>query len=155
MKYASWIAAPLFYLLVAFAGGRFTAQGLGPWYQSLSKPAFTPPGNVIGGVWTIIYILSALSLILFVESGRGRRRFAAVLILYATNGVLNALWSFIFFTRHLLGLAVVDALLIWVTVALLVGATLRVSLWSALLLLPYLVWVSFATYLSYAIYRLN
>lgn len=154
-KYTYYILSPLFYLSIATAGRIFTARGVHSWYPALVKPDFTPPGSIIGIVWTVIYILSALSLILFVNTARGKPSFYPVISLYVVNGILNALWSCIFFTRHMLGLAVVDAVLIGITVALIIVFVLQYSKAASLLLIPYLLWVTFASYLTYAIYRMN
>ncbi|UCF87084.1 MAG: tryptophan-rich sensory protein, partial [Nitrospiraceae bacterium] len=155
MKYIHYILSPLFYLSIAMAGRIFTTAGVHSWYPGLVKPDFTPPGSIIGIVWTVIYILSALSLILFVNAARGKSSLYPVISLYAINGILNALWSYIFFTRHMLGLAVVDAVLIGITVALIIVFVYRYSKAATLLLIPYLLWVTFASYLTYVIYRMN
>jgi translocator protein len=150
-----YILAPLFYLMIALFGRSFTGDATSGWYAALSKPPLTPSGGVIGIAWTIIYILSAISLIVFVSRGRSSPGFAPIIGLYILNGVANALWSYIFFERHMLGVAVVDAGVIWLTVALLILFTRKNAPLASVLLVPYLAWVSFALYLSYAIWRLN
>jgi tryptophan-rich sensory protein len=137
------------------AGRMFTVRGVTDWYPEILKPSFTPPGSVIGIIWTVIYILSAVSLILFVNRGREGPFFWPTIGIYVLNGIINAAWSYIFFTRHLIGLAVIDALLIALTVALMMVLAWPYSKASSLLLLPYFLWVSFASYLTYAIYLLN
>jgi len=154
-KYIHYVLSPLFYLAVATLGGYFTSLGVTSWYPTLAKPVFTPPGSLIATIWTIIYALSAISYILFVKAERGLKPFWFITCVYIFNGVINALWSFIFFTRHMLFVAVVDAFFILVTVILMMFFVWRYSVISALLLLPYLLWVSFATFLSFMIYRLN
>jgi benzodiazapine receptor len=151
----TYILPPLFYIGVALAGSAFTAGGMDGWYQSTAKPEFTPPGSVIGAVWTVIYILSAVSLILFLRSAAGRPALLSVASLFVLNGVMNAGWCWLFFTRHLLLPAVIDSALIALTVAAMIIAVRPYSRASAILLVPYLSWVSFATYLSFDIYRLN
>lgn len=154
-KHAIYILSPLFYICVALAGRLFTAQGLDDWYWTLSRPAYTPPGSFIGIMWTVIYILSSLSLILYVNAARGRRGFRSVIALYIVNGIVNAAWSYIFFTKHLPGPAVIDAGLIAITVLFIIIYVWRHSVTAAILLLPYLLWVSFAAFLTYAIYKMN
>ncbi|MDH5204003.1 MAG: tryptophan-rich sensory protein [Nitrospirota bacterium] len=154
-KYIHYFLAPIFYLIVAQVGSLFTSQGVTSWYSTIMKPSFTPPGSFIGIMWTIIFILSAISLIFFVNSARGKSIFWPIIGLYILNGVFNVLWSYIFFTKHELGLAVVDALLIWITVGILIFFVWTSSRTASLLLLPYFLWVSFATYLTYVIYRMN
>lgn len=155
MRWIYCVLAPLFYLAVALFGSTFTRKGLEVWYSELSKPSFTPPGSLIGIAWTIIYILTAVSLIIFIVRSRNESYFRPILGLYVVNGVVNALWSYIFFDQHMLGLAFFDAVLIWVTVALLVFLNRQRVPVASLLLVPYLLWTSFALYLSFAIWQLN
>jgi len=154
-RYIIYFFPPLFYLCVALAGKAFTSQGIDPWYQTITKPPYTPPGSVIGIVWTLIYILTAISLITFVIKAGNTKIFLPLTALYLINGIINAAWSYIFFTKHLLGLAVLDAGLIWITVLLMIVSAWRYSKAASILLIPYLGWVSFAAYLTYVIYRMN
>jgi benzodiazapine receptor len=154
-KIIIYTGPPVFYLVVAFAGMQFTSVGVSTWYPSLVKPSFTPPGSIIGMTWTIIYILSAVSLIHFISTSKGSPFFIYIIGLYIINGIVNAAWSYIFFSMHLLWLAVIDSALIGLTVLLIINSVWQYSKLSGILLLPYFLWVCFATYLSYAIYRLN
>jgi len=154
-KYLTYIVPSIFYLLVSLAGRTFTSHGLSSWYPSIAKPSFTPPGYMIAIIWTMIYIFSAISMMHFVNIAKGKPYFLAIIGLFVLNGILNAAWSYIFFSRQMLGAAVVDSALIGITVLLLIFFIWPYSRGSALLLLPYLLWVSFATYLAYSIYRLN
>lgn len=155
MKKIHYILVPLFYFLVALAGRIFTAQGVSSWYPTLVKPDYTPPGGLIGAMWTVIYILAAASLIIFINRARHSPVFWSVILLYIINGVLNALWSYLFFTMHFLGAAVFDAALLAATVAFIMMLARRYSYLASVLLMPYFLWVSFATYLAYDIFRLN
>ena len=155
LRYLHYLVVPVFYVVVALIGSSFTAQGVSTWYVAIAKPGYTPPGTLIGVVWTTINILTAFSFILFINRSRSYQLFWMVVGLYLFNGIINALWSYIFFTRHMMGLAIVDSAAIWASVAALMIFARQTSLLSSLLLLPYIVWVSFATYLTYIIYRLN
>jgi len=150
-----YILAPLFYFAVAWVGGFFTSQGVKSWYPTIAKPSYTPSGSFIGIVWTIIYILSTISLILFVNRARGRAFFWPIIGLYVLNGIFNTFWSYLFFVRHALGFAVLDAFLIWVTVEMLITFIWFYSRMASLLLLPYFGWLTFAGYLTYVIYKTN
>lgn len=150
-----YILAPIFYFAVALIGSSFTMQGVSRWYPSIIKPSYTPPGAAIGVVWTVIYALSAVSLIVFVNAAKGKKCMWVIGSLYFLNGLANALWSYIFFVKHLLFLALFDALLILLTVGLLIVYTWPYSRLSSMLLVPYFLWVSFASYLNFIIYRLN
>lgn len=154
-KYIHYLLAPLFYLVVSMTGSFFTSQGVTSWYPNITKPLYTPPGSFIGIVWTVIYIISGISLILFVNKGRGKGIFWLVIGIYVLNGIINASWSYIFFVKHNLGLAVINAFLIWVTVIILIASIWSTSRTASLLLFPYLGWVSFATLLTYEIYQIN
>jgi tryptophan-rich sensory protein len=138
-----------------FAGRMFTVRGVSEWYLTVIKPSFTPPGSFIGIMWTLIYILTAISLILFINQGRNSEKFWLIIGVFVLNGIINALWSYLFFTKHLIGLAAIDAGFIAVTVGLMMVLVWPYSKFSSLLLLPYLIWVSFATYLNFTIYRMN
>jgi tryptophan-rich sensory protein len=150
-----YILVPLFYLGVSAAGSAFTARGLDYWYPALNKPSYTPPGSLIGVIWTVIYILTALSLILLINADPEKPLLSRLVGLFVLNGLLNAAWSYIFFTRHMIGWAVIGASLIGLTVLLMMAAAWPVSRISSLLLLPYLGWVTFATYLNFDIFRMN
>ena len=154
-KLLVYLLPPVFYLLVALLGRHFTAAGIAIWYPSLQKPSFTPPGGIIGIVWTLIYIFSAASLIQFLRAAKGKPLFALIIGLYILNGIINAAWSYIFFSRHLLMTAVIDAALIAFTVLIMILSVWQYSKLSALLLVPYFLWASFATFLSYTIFKLN
>jgi benzodiazapine receptor len=155
-KKIHYALSPLFYLLVLVAGRLFTQEGIDSWYPALMKPSYTPPGLLIAAVWAAIYSLAAVSFILFIDSAaRGGRRLWPGVGFYVFSGVISALWSFIFFVRHALGLAVLDG----VAITLAVAATM-VYVWphsrlSSLLLLPYLLWSVFATSISYSVYVSN
>jgi benzodiazapine receptor len=155
MKHIHYILSPLFYVSVAFAGRYFTARGLSSWYPSILKPSYTPPGSFIGVMWTLIYILTALSLIIFINRAQGQPLMIPAIVLYVLNGILNAAWSYIFFTKHLIGVAVIDAALLAITVLLIMVLAWRLSPTAAILLVPYFIWVSFATFLTYEIYKIN
>jgi len=153
--YAHYILVPLFYLAVALTGRLFTAQGVATWYPTLIKPSYTPPGSFIGAAWTVIYILTAASLILYINRARGDGSVSRTVGVFVLNGIFNAAWSYIFFTRHMVGLAVADAAVIGLSVLVMMVLVWRRSIASSLLLLPYLAWTAFATFLNYEIYGLN
>lgn len=153
MKFG-YVFFPLWFFLVALVGSAITSAGMG-WYETITLPSWTPPGGVIGIVWTTIFILSALSGILFSKwSSDGVERLYVV-FLFIVNGLLNVLWSFLFFGLHFIDVAVFEAALLGFSVVLLMFAMYRTSRVAMLLLLPYGLWVSFATYLTYVVWTLN
>ncbi len=145
------IAIPL---AVGGIAGRATTSNLEPWYASLEKPIFQPPNYLFGPVWTLLYILMGISLYLIWKSPSGTARTKALGI-FALQLALNFGWSFIFFSFQWLGAALAWIILLWVVIAIQIGIFLRVNKTAAYLQIPYLLWVTFATLLNAAIWRLN
>ena len=144
-----------FWLAVTFAaawiGSRFQP---GEWYSGLIKPALTPPGWVFGPVWTLLYAIMAVAAWL-VWCRHGLANAIGPLGLFLGQLVLNALWSYLFFGLQHPGLALLDIVVLWLVILATVKAFWRSHRPAGLLLLPYLFWVSFATYLNFQFWRLN
>jgi benzodiazapine receptor len=136
---------------VAAIGGRSAPSA---WYQEIVKPTWTPPSWLFGPVWTVLYILMAVAS-WQVWRERVARRSAVALTAYILQLVLNALWSWIFFGLHRIGLALADLVVLWLLVAVTCILFWRVRRAAGAALLPYLAWVSFAGVLNYAIWVLN
>lgn len=121
------------------------------WYDALTKPALTPPGWVFPVAWTILYATIGISLYVFlVQTPPGARR--GPLVVFAVQLVANGVWSWLFFGLHAPGAALVDIVILWLAILATILAFSRTSRAAALLLVPYLAWVSFATYLNAAIW---
>ncbi|WP_276300210.1 TspO/MBR family protein [Halorussus lipolyticus] len=131
-----------------------TANDVATWYPTLAKPAFTPPSWVFGPVWTTLYLLMGVALYLVWRSDRGRIRQVALAV-FGAQLVLNAAWTLVFFGSQAIfgGLVVIAVLL--ATILATMAAFARIDRRAAALLVPYLVWVGFATALNYEIWRLN
>ncbi|NTV04963.1 MAG: tryptophan-rich sensory protein [Chlorobiaceae bacterium] len=127
---------------------------MGTWYENLKKPWFTPPDRVFWPVWSTIYILIFISLVLYFLSPIKPYLFVSVtlLIIHFTAG-FN--WTGIFFTRKKILLAFYDILVIDITLIAIIWLFFQASIPAALLLLPYLTWGLFATFLNWRIYQLN
>ena len=146
-------------LLCEAAGGVgsiYTYDGVRDWYPKLEKPSFTPPSWVSGPLWTVLYAMMGLSLYLAsqrrpVQYGVGQ----ASQVLFGIQLVLNVLWSYVFFGRRSPGWALVEILFLWVAIVATTWAFSRISRTAGLLLLPYLLWTSFAVVLNHSIWRLN
>ena len=126
----------------------------GPFYLQLLRPSWAPPAGVFGPVWTLLYALMGIAAWLVWRAG-GFEANRGALTLFLLQLLVNALWSWLFFGWHLGGLALADVLLLW---GLILTTLLRfwpVSRLAAALLLPYLLWVSFATALNFSVWRLN
>lgn len=153
MKY-NYILIPLFILAISYFGGTVTSQNMS-WYKTLALPSIAPPGSFIGLVWSVIYILAAISAILFWNNKDVQEHQKTVKFLFGLNGLLNLAWSYIFFGQGLLGWAIVEMTILNLTTLSLIVLMWKKNNKSALLLLPYLGWVSFATYLAFLIWQLN
>lgn len=139
----------------AFIGSIFTREAVTDWYSTLNKPSFTPPDWLFGPVWTILYILMAISAFIVWQKGLANPAVRVALILYLIQLILNALWSVIFFGLELPLVAFIDIILLWSTIVVTILAFARVSITAALMLVPYMLWVSFATVLNFSIWLLN
>jgi len=126
----------------------------GEWYAQLTKPALTPPGWVFGPVWTLLYFMMAVSAWL-VWSNPGLPKARMPLILFIVQLALNASWSCVFFGAHSIGLALVNIIVLWTAILATLILFWRLRKLSGALLVPYLLWVSFAAYLNIGLWRLN
>jgi benzodiazapine receptor len=141
-------------LAVGGISGFATASGMDSWYYSLTAPSFNPPGWVFGPVWTALYILMGISFYLIVKSPPSEDRTAAFLI-FIIQLVLNFAWSFLFFKFRMTGVAFIEILLMWISILLMIRLFKKVNLTAAILQIPYLLWVSFASVLNGAYWWLN
>jgi len=135
-------------------GAVATASSVGTWYQSLHKPAITPPDWLFGPVWTLLYVMIAMAgwLVWRAPEAPGRK---AALTAYATQLALNLAWSFLFFGARMIGVALADILLLLAAVLVNVVRFWRIDRIAAALLVPYALWVAFASVLTFALWRLN
>jgi translocator protein len=145
------------WLAVAFAAaaiGGIASADAGTFYASLTRPAWAPPGWLFAPVWTTLYFLMGVSAWL-VWRGRGFAGARAGLTLFIGQLAFNALWSWLFFVWRQGALAFAEVLLLWCLIAATILAFWRISALAAVLLLPYLAWVTFASALTFAVWRLN
>ena len=135
-------------LLAAATGAMFMP---GAWYAGLAKPSWTPPDWLFGPAWTVLYVMIAIAgWLIWRAEGPG-----LALALWGVQLVLNAAWSWLMFGRHDILAALVDVAALWLAIAALILAAWPVSQTAALLLVPYLAWVTFAAALNFAVWRLN
>jgi tryptophan-rich sensory protein len=151
-----WLILILFFAICLGAGALvsfLTAASVRDWYPRLRKPAGTLPSRVFGPVWTALYVLMAISAwLVWREYHRGA---APALLIFFAQLALNIAWPGIFFRSRMPGLAFAEIVLLWFVIAFNIFVFAALSPLSALLLLPYWLWVSYATYLNYGIWRLN
>ena len=123
----------------------------GDWYAALAKPAWTPPNWVFAPVWTTLYVMIAVAGWLAWRAEGFGRTFA----IWAAALLANGLWSWLFFGRHLVGVALADIVLLLALIAAFIAATWHRARWAAVLFLPYLAWVGYATSLNAGIWVMN
>ena len=143
------------WLLVVFAAaavGAVASVDAPKFYAQLSKPSWAPPAGVFGPVWTLLYALMGVAAWLVWRSPGPKK---AALALFATQLAANALWSWLFFAWHLGALATVEVFVLLALIVATIGAFWRTSRTAAFLLLPYLLWVGFASLLTLTVWRSN
>jgi tryptophan-rich sensory protein len=128
---------------------------LGPWYFGLRKPSWQPPDWLFGPAWTTIFILEAASAVIGWHAAKGGTAEGWLIGSYVVNGIFNMLWSFLFFTRRRPDLALIEVALLWLSVLVMILVLANIAGLAWIFLLPYLLWVSFASVLNYTIVRLN
>ncbi len=136
-------------------GSLFTGGAIPSWYSMLQKPSFTPPPWLFASVWFLLYILMGVSVFLIWRRGFRQFQVRESIIIFTVQLFLNALWSYAFFglKSPLIGLLVIVPL--WTAILLTILNFYKVSKTASLLLIPYILWVSYATVLNFAIYLLN
>jgi translocator protein len=141
--------------LAGFVGSVFTTPSIPGWYAGLVKPPFNPPNWLFAPVWTILYALMGLAAYLVFQKRAGHPEVRKALAIFGVQLVLNMLWSIVFFGAHqILGAAVVIVLL-WAMILETILAFSKISRPAFRLLIPYFLWVSFATVLNISLYVLN
>ena len=146
------IAAAVALFLGGF-GGLMTP--IGQWYYDLRKPSLQPPNWLFGPAWTVILGLAAWSAVVAWNAAPDQAARTGIIILFSTNAVFHALWSPLFFRARRPDWALVEVVFLWVSLVALVAGLWPISHLASLLIVPYLLWVSFATWLNSAIVRLN
>jgi len=146
--------------LAGFVGSLFTTPSLPVWYASLNKPSFNPPNGVFAPVWTTLFFLMGLSLyFLWRKRATGASANAAgakfALIFFCAQLALNVFWSILFFGLHAPLAAFVEIIFLWAAILITILRSLKVSRLAAYLLLPYILWVSFAAVLNFFLWKLN
>lgn len=140
-------------LAVGGLGGVLTASSVSTWYPELNKPPWTPPSRVFGPVWTALYVMMAVALWL---AWRGQPQAAgSCTAVFAVQLVLNLAWSAVFFGFRQPGWALAEIVVLWVAIAATAWRLWLAAPAAGLLMVPYLAWVTFATALTAAIWRMN
>ncbi|MGQ4555459.1 tryptophan-rich sensory protein [Halobellus sp. GM3] len=142
--------------IVGASGAVFTAGGLEAWYGTLRRPALAPPNWVFGPVWTLLFAsLGAALWLVWRRADAAPRAVRLALGVFAVHFAFNVGWSAVFFGMRRLGAGLAVILILWALIVATMWAFDRVDRRAGLLLVPYLLWVSFATYLNYRFWVLN
>jgi tryptophan-rich sensory protein len=151
--------APIIFIIVSQAAGIvgavFTSPAIPNWYASLNKPSFNPPGWIFGPVWTILYTMMGLAAWLVWQKWGESSVAKAAVILFFVHLVFNTLWSILFFGLQNPMLAFIEILFLWGMILALIILFYQVDKRAAYLMIPYILWVSFAAVLNFSIWRLN
>jgi tryptophan-rich sensory protein len=141
-------------LAVAGLGSVFTAGSVRDWYPALQKPSWNPPAWLFGPVWTVLYIMMAIAAWLIWQR-QGLAGVSSALGLFGFQLILNALWSPLFFGLRSPLAGLMDIVPLWAAILATILSFWKISAVAGVLLIPYWLWVSFATALNFAIWRLN
>lgn len=133
-------------------GSVFTFSAVPTWYQTLNKPTFSPPNAIFGPVWVILYFLMGISVYLIWNS---RKQVKGTLRLFWIHLFFNVTWSIMFFGLRNPFLGLINIFILWVLIVMVIYRFWKINKTAGLLLLPYLAWVTFATFLNYNIWLLN
>jgi len=142
-------------LSAGFIGSFFTTPSIPTWYATLNKPSFNPPNWLFAPVWTTLFILMGIAAFFIWRKGLKKKEVKSALIIFLFQLIFNTLWSFLFFKFHSPFWALADIAVLWVLILLSLIKFWKINKAAGILLIPYLLWVSFASFLNYTIYRLN
>lgn len=136
-------------------GAYFTSAAIATWYVTLEKPVFNPPNWLFGPVWLVLYVLMGLAIYGVWQSKKEGVTKRRAMTTFWIHLLLNAIWPIVFFSLKNLGLALVNIILVWSMIIVLIVQFWKIDRRSSYLLMPYLVWVSYATTLNAWIWVVN
>lgn len=154
-KYTKLLISIAMPLLAGTIGSAFTITSIGSWYQTIVKPSFNPPNWVFGPVWTTLYILMGLALWLVWQKGLKKEKYKEAFKYFVIQLIFNSIWSITFFGMQSPGLALLVIAFLWALILITIIRFYAIKKMAAYLLIPYLLWVSFASILNFAIWQLN
>lgn len=154
-QFVPFIICLIIPLSIGALGGFFTMEAVKTWYTTLNKPSFNPPNYLFGPVWSTLYAIMGIASYLIWKRRNVTKNYTLAASVYFIQLVLNLMWSFIFFYQQQIGLALIEIIIL--LVAIIANSILfyRINKLAGLLYIPYIMWVSFATVLTYSIYMLN
>lgn len=139
---------------VGFLGSKYTSQSISDWYSRIEKPAWTPPNWLFAPVWTFLYISMAIAAWL-VWRKFGAAGASAAISMFVVQLIFNALWSYLFFGLRSPGIAFLDIAILFAAIVITAVLFWRHVPFAGVLMLPYAVWVGYASTLNWAIWRMN
>ena len=154
-KPLAFILSILITLSIGALGGYATAQSVRTWYPLLNKPAFNPPNWLFAPVWTSLYVLIGIAAYLVWVKRDRIVHFPRTVAIYFIQLILNLAWSFIFFYLHEIGFALAEIIVLLAVIILNAMIFYKIDKWAGLLFIPYILWVSFASFLTYNLFILN
>jgi len=141
--------------LAGALGAIFTTPAINGWYATINKPAFNPPDWTFAPVWTFLFFLMGVSLYRILEKDLKDRTVKSALMIFIAQFILNVTWSIIFFGLHRPSDAFMEIVVLWFAILLTIVQFHKIDEKAALLLVPYLLWVSFAALLNFSVWILN
>jgi len=141
--------------LAGVIGSFFTMDSIPTWYAALNKPDFNPPNWIFGPVWIFLYLLMGISLFLVWRENLKNDHVKSAFVIFMVQLILNTFWSIVFFGMQSITGGLIIILLLWLFIILTIIRFRKVSAIASMLLIPYLLWVTFAAVLNFYIYKLN
>jgi tryptophan-rich sensory protein len=155
IEFKKLIISILIPLLVGGISSIFTINSIPNWYSALAKPGLTPPNWLFGPAWILLYILMGISLYLVWKKGFRNKKVKIGIYFFSAQLILNFLWTALFFGAKNPLFASIEIVFLWVTILITIIKFYKVSKEAAYLLIPYILWVTFASYLSFSVFFLN
>lgn len=141
--------------LAAYLGSTLTTPSIATWYSTINKPSFNPPNYLFAPVWTALFFLMGISLFIILKDGNGKKYYRAACWSFGAQLFLNVYWSFLFFFAHEPALAFFGLVSLWSMIIVNIYYFFQIKKTAAYLMFPYILWVTFAGVLNYAIWYLN
>ena len=141
--------------LAGVIGSFFTMDAIPVWYDTLAKPSFNPPSSVFGPVWIFLYLLMGISLFLVWKEDLKNKQVKTAFMIFMIQLVFNAAWSIVFFGMRSTAGGLVVIIILWILILITTLKFMKISKTAGMLLVPYLLWVTFAAILNYSIFTLN
>lgn len=141
--------------LAGAVGTVYTLPEITGWYANLLKPSLTPPNWAVGPIWSTLYVLIGIALFLIWREGLERKDVKVAIIIFAVQLAINVIWSLVFFGGHNLFGGLILVIMLWISILINIIVFYRISKTAGLILIPYLIWITIASYLNYGVYILN